>query len=78
MISSSPGTSVVADTMAIVLWLEQRRLPAQTRVIFLHHDDRRRIVGGRDEPTGDFRPNAARWEMNILISHSHLCRRDRS
>ena len=34
MTSSSPGTSVVADTMAVVLWLEKRRLPVQTRAIF--------------------------------------------
>jgi PIN domain nuclease of toxin-antitoxin system len=34
MTSTSPGTSVVADTMAVVLWLEKRRLPAQTHAIF--------------------------------------------
>ena len=28
MTSSSPGTNLIADTMAVVLWLEQRRLPA--------------------------------------------------
>ncbi len=34
MISSSPGTNLIADTMAVVLWLEQRRLPPQVRALF--------------------------------------------
>lgn len=34
MTSSSPGTNLVADTMAVVLWLEKRRLPTQARVMF--------------------------------------------
>ncbi len=34
MTSSSPGTSLIADTMAVVLWLEQRRLPPQARALF--------------------------------------------
>ena len=34
MTSSSPGTNLIADTMAVVLWLEQRRLPAQARALF--------------------------------------------
>ena len=28
MTSSSPGTNLIADTMAVVLWLEQRRRQA--------------------------------------------------
>lgn len=29
MTSSFPGSNLIADTMAVVLWLEQRRLPPQ-------------------------------------------------